>query len=33
MFWFMGKPMFKAKPEGEWISRAGHLKQVFQISV
>ena len=24
---------FTAKPEGEWISRDGHLKQVFQSNV
>ena len=26
-------PIFTAKPEGEWISRAGHLEQVFQSNV
>ena len=25
--------LFTAKPEGEWISRDGHLKQVFQSNV
>ena len=30
---FTDKPMFTAKPEGEWISRGGHLKQVFQSKV
>ena len=25
--------IFTAKPEGEWISRGGHLKQVFQSNV
>ena len=30
---FVDNPIFAAKPEGEWISRDGHLKQVFQSNV
>ena len=29
----MDKLIFTAKPEGEWISRGGHLEQVFQSNV
>ena len=30
---FTDKSIFTAKPEGEWFSRGGHLKQVFQSNV
>ena len=30
---FTDKSMFIAKTGGEWISRGGHLKQVFQFNV
>ena len=30
---FTDKSMFIAKTGGEWISRDGHLKQVFQFNV
>ena len=29
---FTDKPMFTAKPEGEWLSRGGHLKQVCRFA-
>ena len=33
MLQFMDKLIFIVKPEGEWLSRGGHLEQVFQSNV